>query len=164
MLRKAREDRAALVGRLYDAHGAALYRYALMLLADHAAAEDAVQQVFTTLLRHRAEIADEARYLRRSIRNECYSALRRQKRMARDDRPLLDAAEGATVGAEERLALQAVIAGLPPEQREVIHLHVFEGMTFVEAAEASGESMNTIASRYRYAIAKLRAALRRHPE
>jgi RNA polymerase sigma-70 factor, ECF subfamily len=42
----------------------------------------------------------------------------------------------------------------------VIHLHVFEGMTFQEAADAMGESINTIASRYRYAVEKLRAAFR----
>jgi DNA-directed RNA polymerase specialized sigma24 family protein len=47
----------AEVGRLYDRYGAALYRYALMLLADPAAAEDAIQQVFTALLSRARAIA-----------------------------------------------------------------------------------------------------------
>ena len=42
------------------------------------------------------------------------------------------------------------------EQREVVYLHVFEGMTFQQIAGTSGESINTIASRYRYALARLR--------
>ena len=52
-----------------------------MLLADPAAAEDAVQQVFTSVLRSGASARLEAdeRYLRRAIRNECYSMLRRRR-------------------------------------------------------------------------------------
>lgn len=42
------------VGCLYDRYGSSLYRYALMLLADSAAAEDAVQQVFASVLEYRA--------------------------------------------------------------------------------------------------------------
>ena len=41
-------------------------------------------------------------------------------------------------------------------QREVVHLHVYEGMTFQEVANATGDSINTVAARYRYALDKLR--------
>jgi RNA polymerase sigma-70 factor (ECF subfamily) len=64
----------------------------------------------------------------------------------------------APIAAEDRLALDAAIRALPPEQREVIHLHVFEGLTFKEVALATGEPANTVASRYRYALEKLRAS------
>ncbi len=57
---------------------------------------------------------------------------------------------------DERLALERGIRSLTPEQREVVHLHVFDGLTFREIAEASGESINTVAARYRYALEKLR--------
>ena len=66
-------------GRLFEIHGPALYRYAVMLLADAAAAEDAIQQVFVSLLRRPAPIENEAHYLRRAVRNECYSMLRARK-------------------------------------------------------------------------------------
>ena len=146
------------VGRLYDLYGATLYRYALMILADAAGAEDAVQQVFLALLGRQgaAAIDDEPHYLRRAVRNECYSALRRRVRAS--EGPLLDAV-GPDSRPDERLALERVIRELPPDQREVLHLHVFEGLTFQEVAALSGESINTIASRYRYAVAKLRQAL-----
>jgi DNA-directed RNA polymerase specialized sigma24 family protein len=53
----------------------------------------------------------------------------------------------------------SALRALPPEQREVIHLKVFEGHTFNEIADLTGESINTAASRYRYAMDKLRAML-----
>jgi RNA polymerase sigma-70 factor (ECF subfamily) len=154
------EDARAQVGRLYDAHGAALYRYALMVLADAGAAEDVVQQVFTSLLRSPANIEDgfELHYLRRAVRNECYSTLRRSGRLRPSGRPMLEPVTGEE-HIEERLALERAIRMLAPGQREVLHLHVFEGMTFREVAEAAGESINTIASRYRYAIQRLREML-----
>jgi RNA polymerase sigma-70 factor, ECF subfamily len=148
-------------GRLFEIHGPALYRYAVMLLADAAAAEDAIQQVFVSLLRQRGPIENEAHYLRRAVRNECYSMLRarRVRGATGTDRPLLEAIAAAPVAHDERIALEGAIRGLPPEQREVIHLHVFEGWTFQQVADASGESINTVAARYRYALAKLRETL-----
>lgn len=71
-------------GRLFDQHGQGLYRYALMLLADAAAAEDAIQQVFAALLKPGGPaLREELHYLRRAVRNECYSMLR--KRQVRGD-------------------------------------------------------------------------------
>lgn len=167
MREQAADDPGAAVGRLYDRYGASLYRYALMILADAPQAEDAIQQVFAALLRGAAALRDEERYLRRAVRNECYSALRRR---AADRAPLPDSGQDAgrrplleprPYGRppEERLALESAIRQLPPEQREVIHLHVFEGRTFQEIADAADESINTIAGRYRYALERLRRTL-----
>jgi DNA-directed RNA polymerase specialized sigma24 family protein len=50
------------VGRLYEIHGPALYRYAVMLLADPVAAEDTIQQVFASLLRQRGRIRCRLRH------------------------------------------------------------------------------------------------------
>ena len=148
---------AAHVGRLYDQYGASLYRYALMLLADHAAAEDAIHQVFARLVARPRDIDENERYLRRAVRNECYSTLR--ARVAERREAALLEAVATDARPEERMALETAIRDLPIEQREVIHLHVFEGHTFQEVADISGESINTIASRYRYALEKLRQAL-----
>ena len=49
----------------------------------------------------------------------------------------------------------------PTEQREVIVLKVDAGLTFAELAAVLGISANTAASRYRYALEKLRTALER---
>lgn len=162
MAERPLNDRRSIVGRLYDQHGASLYRYALMLLADPAAAADAVQQVFTALLRPAAGIAfdNEARYLRRAVRNECFSTRRRQR--VRDEdatRSLLEPVDADVVAPEVRIALERALRALPVDQREVVHLHVFEGLTFREIAEHLGESINTVAGRYRYALTRLRAEL-----
>jgi RNA polymerase sigma-70 factor (ECF subfamily) len=165
MASRHRQEDAA---RLYELFGAPLFRYALMLLGRREAAEDVIQQVFVALLdRGTGHITDPQTYLRAAVRNACYSQLRagrvRQVEGGADgileDRPDMT----APLNAEDRFALQAGILALPAEQREVIHLHVFEGLTFKEVAAATGEPPNTVASRYRYALGKLRAGFRGLP-
>jgi len=148
------------IGPLYDRYGASLYRYAVMVLADPAAAADVVQSVFVSLLRRRASPEFDERYLRRAMRNECFSALRKRRRDAlASAEPMLETIEGRSDRPDERLAIEQALRELPPEQREVVHLKAFEGMTFQEIAELTNESINTVASRYRYAIEKLRESL-----
>jgi RNA polymerase sigma-70 factor (ECF subfamily) len=60
---------------------------------------------------------------------------------------------------ERRLAVEAALAGLPKDQAEVLVMKVWGGLTFGQIATALDVSANTIASRYRYAISKLREQL-----
>jgi RNA polymerase sigma-70 factor (ECF subfamily) len=150
--------------RLYDSFGASLYRYALMILVDREAAEDVIQQVFLAVLgRGTMHVDDVEHYLRRAVRNACYSTLRRRKVRTGDSMgdALLEpiAAHAAGISEEDRLTLATAIRQLPADQREVVHLHVFEGRTFKEVAGVTGDSPNTVASRYRYALEKLQAIL-----
>jgi RNA polymerase sigma-70 factor (ECF subfamily) len=149
------------LGALYDRHAAGLYRYAVMILADREAAGDAVQQVFTRLVDRRDRPEMEANYLRRAIRNECFSMLRDRRRrpQAADSHEILEAMSARDDMPEERLAIQAALLALRADQREVVHLKIFEGLTLQEIADVTGESINTIASRYRYALEKMRAVL-----
>lgn len=146
------------VARLYDRLGAALYRYAVMILADPAAAEDVLQDVFAAMcrLRHRPE--EEDAYLYRAVRNACYSALRR-RRAAPLGAQLIEAVVAEEEDLDVRIELERAMRALPPEQREAIHLKIFEGLTFREIADLTGESINTVASRYRYALEKMRVEL-----
>jgi DNA-directed RNA polymerase specialized sigma24 family protein len=122
MVDRPNETASGRAGRLYDEFGAGLYRYAVILLADAGAAEDAIQQVFAALLRNAVPIDNEAHYLRRAVRNECYSMLRGRMRRGRDvARPLLEPVAIEGVGHAERLALDAAMRELPVEQREVVH-------------------------------------------
>jgi RNA polymerase sigma-70 factor, ECF subfamily len=157
---RPRDDARSLVGRLYDTYGASLYRYAVLLLGDAAAAEDVTQQVFAAILRQGPRLDEEAHYLRRAVRNECYSHLRRLRKQSDvgHERALIEpVVESAT--REEHIALERAIRELPPEQREVIYLHVFEGLTFREIATGLEASINTVAARYRYALGRLRQIL-----
>ena len=158
----AREHEA---GRLYDEFGASLFRYALMILADREAAEDAVHQVFAALvLKGTRRLDQPEHYLRRAVRNACYSTWRERTaahgRNAQRSDSLLESIPGTPgMSPEMRLAMETAIRDLPPDQREVLHLHAFEGRTFREVADLTSAPLNTVASRYRYAIERLRAAL-----
>ena len=154
------------IAALYAAHGPRLYRYAVLLLADRTAAEDAVQDVFVQLARafkDRSMSDVTLAYLATTLRNTCYSMLRRRRggpfRPAGQPQVgLIEPASGAA-SEEERLLIEQVLRRLPAEQREVVYLRVFEGMTFQEIADRCGISINTAGSRYRYAIEALRRAL-----
>jgi len=144
---------------LYDRHGPALYRVALALLGSREAAEDAVQDVFAALVRSRHKLAGVA-----DLRAYLFAALRRAAaRLAseRKARPLVAdvAAQPRCLNAERAADLERALAALPPEQREVLALKIDGELTFAEIAVLLGVSANTAASRYRYALEKLRAAL-----
>ena len=165
------DDSVERVGGLYDRFAGAMYRYAVMVLADPAAASDVVQKVFVSLLRRypppaeagqhlRDGIERDEPYLRRAVRNECFTALRRRRRDAASigQLPLLEPISPVD-DIETRLTIEQLLHALSPEQREVVHLKVYEGMTFQEIADVIGENANTVASRYRYAMERMRAEL-----
>jgi RNA polymerase sigma-70 factor (ECF subfamily) len=152
------ENRAEVIGAAYDRWAPGLYRYAVVLLGDPAAAADAVHQVFAAWLRQAQAIDNDEHYLRRAVRNECFTALRRRQRES-EAGPILEPLDRAAADTEQQVAIERALRALPAEQREVVHLKIYEGMTFQEIADATGESINTIASRYRYALDKLRAHL-----
>ena len=156
------DEHSDWIALLYDRHAVGLYRYALMVLADPEEAADAVHQVFARLIsgqRDRPEA--EQNYLKRAVRNECFSMLRSRRRHGPliDSQRLLDGVHAADDRIDERLMIERALRQLPPEQREVVHLKIFEGMTFQDIADLCDESINTIASRYRYAIEKMRVLL-----
>src|SRR5438045_1903086 len=97
------------IGRLYDRFAGAMYRYALMILADPAAAADAVQQVFVALLGGTGSAMEEdERYLRRAVRNACYSTLRQRRPyvVSASDAPLLEAVAADRDRPDERMAIE----------------------------------------------------------
>lgn len=65
----------------------------------------------------------------------------------------------SVVGREESGRLEDLLAQLPYEQREVVVLHLHHEMRFRQVAETLGVSINTVQSRYRYGLDKLRSLL-----
>lgn len=71
----------------------------------------------------------------------------------------------ASVEQRESASLvEDAVKQLPDEQREVVMLHVWGGLTFARIAEMTGASINTVAGRYRYALAGLQRRLEPHRE
>jgi len=149
---------------LYDVHGARLFGYALLILADRAAAEDAVQQVFSSMLESRLtreSILSPGDYLRRAVRNECYTILRRRRRgavSAEDDGRLVEARPGQVADHDDRIAVSRLsrgclltTRGCPPQG---LRRH-----DVLEIGKMLDIPANTAASRYRYALARLREML-----
>ena len=69
-----------------------------------------------------------------------------------------DSSEGAAY-AEQREVVASALALLPQDQRQVVVLHVLGSLRFREIAQQTGESINTIQSRYRYGLEKLQSLL-----
>src|SRR5439155_12214786 len=90
---------------------------------------------------------------RRGTRQRNYEQL--AKGMGEVFAPTVEPAERAF-----REALSAALAELPTEQRAIVHLKLWEGLTFEQIADLLGISPNTAASRYRYGLDKLRDRLR----
>ncbi|MHC4180225.1 MAG: RNA polymerase sigma factor [Planctomycetota bacterium] len=151
---------------LYDRFAVRLYRVALAMLGRAEDAEDAVQDVFTAMVRSRKGLTEV-----RDLEAYVFTALRRAAaRLAvwRARQPTAsDTAAGEAVSREDRPGssnphgqrLEQALRALPPEQREVIALKIDGELTFGQIAQVKGVSINTAASRYRYALEKLRRAL-----
>ncbi len=147
--------------RIYDRYAASLYRVLNALLGSPADAEDALQEVFVALATKRvARIQNLKAYLFVAARHQAFSILRRRKREhGFEDVTSLDVADPDVFTKEHGEMAQdwtALLARLPLEQREVIALKVWEQMTFADIAKVVRASPNTVMSRYRYGIERLR--------
>lgn len=157
------------LAEIYDAHASGLYAFLLNLTRNESDTRDLLQEVFLRLARQPAMLAgvgNVRHFLLRLAHNLAVDAVRR--RAARDRRHDRYADERvelfAKAGEPDRDAfgreLAEALGALPEEQRAVVHLKLWEGLTFEEIAAALDISANTAASRYRYGIDKLRAQLR----
>jgi RNA polymerase sigma-70 factor (ECF subfamily) len=137
--------------------------YACSLVADAATAEDVVHGVFVKLLNGGAVSADmPAAYLYRAVRNQALNTRRNGRREAQlGEASLCFTHRGRN--REAALALQHALGELPEEQREVVVMRIWAGMTLEEVAAATEVPLSTASSRYRYALEKLREALQPRP-
>ncbi len=154
--------------RLYDAHGAGLFHYFLGLVKCEADARDLLQEFFIRLARRPLPpgVADEKAFLFRSAHNQavdwlrCTGTRRRLEEASRADTSRVFEPEADPDAAEFGMRVQAALNELPEEQRSVAWLRLWEGLTFDQIAGVQGIPLNTAASRYRYAVDKLRGLLR----
>jgi RNA polymerase sigma-70 factor (ECF subfamily) len=157
--RISRGDVEAL-GELYDRYSGLAYQFALALVRSRDGAEEVVQDSFLGLLKSRSQLAsirDIRSYLLRIVRNEVSHRRRRHETDA-SALEVVEAREG--LSTKEVLEVNEALARLPEEQLTVVVLKVWQGMTFAEVATALDIPANTAASRYRYALEKLRQWLK----
>jgi RNA polymerase sigma-70 factor (ECF subfamily) len=147
---------------LYDRFGRSLFRVAWTLLHSRPDAEDAVQDVFLGLFRARAalgRIENLRAYLFGALRHAAARLAARKQADLPRPRPDRQGGAGNTPGTPDpELSdwLDRALAALPREQREVLSLKIDGELTFAEVGAVLGVSPATAASRYRYALEKLR--------
>jgi RNA polymerase sigma-70 factor (ECF subfamily) len=156
--------------RLYQEHAPVLFRFLIRLTGNEAEVKDILQEIFIRL----ARTPDLLRHVRsprsflfrmahrlaidRARRDEVRHRHLNDAQNAREPHEI-DVPSQSDVGWR-RDRLEEVLAALPPEQRAVVLLKVWEELTFAEIAETLEIPPDTAASRYRYALNKLRDALR----
>jgi RNA polymerase sigma factor (sigma-70 family) len=161
-------DKAALA-QIYEKYKCDLLRVAAALLTRTTLAEDIVHDVFISF----AQAADRLRvsgnlkgYLVTSVVNRARNINQAQaKQPAAQHEPKEYLGEDSQrpeqwlITTEEFTQVKNTMAVLPYEQREVITLHLYGEMTFEAIAKSQSLSINTVQSRYRYGLDKLRSLL-----
>jgi RNA polymerase sigma-70 factor (ECF subfamily) len=147
-----------------DQHGPALILLARQWVASRADAEDIVQEAFVRFWRSRQRATDPAAYLYACVKHCALDWQRSLNRRFRRDeaaaRPESEALFTAPLEQDERRAsITAALGNLPANQREVLVMKIWGGLSFPQIAQALRISSNTAASRYRYALARLREPL-----
>jgi len=155
--------------RLYDSHAQALFAFLLNLTRNDTDTRDLLQEVFVKLA-HKPGLLDSVRdergFLIRLAHNQAIDLMRRRGTREKNYERLADECKGifaSTTDTDEqafRAALTEALGELPLDQREVVHLKLWEELTFEQIAEALEIPPNTAASRYRYGLDKLRERLR----
>ncbi len=152
-------DLSALA-RLYEISAARLLRFAQALARNREDAEDALQAAMIRIAENPKRLSGAQHpwaYFLKIVRNETLKVIGRRRPAQSisnvlgvwtlDDAPL--------ERKEWQNRVRTTLQRLPPAQAEVVMLKIWENMTFLEIAVVIGESANTAASRYRYALEKL---------
>ena len=154
--------------RIYEKYVVYLVTLATALLNDVSTAEDVVHDVFVSFTQSGEQLRHEGSlkaYLSTCVVNRVRDRIRtrQRQRLALDEAHSISSTangpELSAVCSEELQQLSHAMAQLPYEQKEVIMLHMHGGMMFKQIAKSQQVSINTVQSRYRYALDKLRSLL-----
>ncbi len=166
---------AGAFDRLYARHSGGTYRYFLRSLRNEALAHELFQDLWMNLIRARATYMVEARFatwLYRMAHNRLIDHYRRSSVVqlvaleTDDDAPHemhADSAPGPeTIAASRQAALHLLqqVEALPAAQREAFLLQEEGGLSLAEIAAATGAGIETVKSRLRYAMTRLRQAMK----
>lgn len=172
-MRRIVERRPEALAELYDRHASTLLALARRILGGSSDADDVLQEVFVHVWNH-AQRYDPARssvstWLVLITRSRAIDRLRNRKVVERAHeashiaQPVAHASpEGADAVflRERRERVRREMAGLPPEQRQVIEMAFYEGLTQSEIAAQADLPLGTVKTRTLLAMKKLRSALR----
>lgn len=143
----------------YESRAAALILYGRALGLSHGESEDVLQETFLALMQRPELPREPENYCLRSFRNRALNYKRSLwRRLTRE----LESQRWFETPPDETDAERAAmkrLATLPPEQREVIVLKIWNRCTFEEIGALLEISPNTAAGRYRYGLQKIKSQL-----
>lgn len=158
----------AVLRAVYERFGRAVYTVAYSIVRDPDRAADAAQAAFVSAWRAAARFDpahDLAPWLYTIARRSAIDVMRRERRTDSTDPAVLEAvpssdgAAGGLVDAWESWQVRLAIDALPPEERDVVRLSWFSGLTHPEIAERLGVPPGTVKSRSHRAHRRLADAL-----
>lgn len=172
LLQRIADDDDAALRVLYRRYSGLVYSLAWRMLGDQTRAEEVLQETFIRVWR--AAITFDATRGRAEAwvvtiaRNLALTALRKSRDASVEDHldeaaAIADGQDGpeqAAVSNDRRRIVQAAVAQLPENQRQVVLLAYFDGLTHNEIAERTGEPLGTVKSRLRLALRRLQGTLR----
>ncbi|HEY8903507.1 MAG TPA: sigma-70 family RNA polymerase sigma factor [Chthoniobacterales bacterium] len=150
---------------LYDAHAQSVFAFLLHLSRSQEVTRDLLQDVFLRLAgRMLPPLLKPRAYLLRLAHNVWIDHVRREIGRARvEEEAALESHDALLADAadpEQGAMISSALAKLPSEQRAVVHLKIWEDLSFREIGAALDIPTHTAASRYRYALTKLRGHIR----
>ncbi|MHC5146485.1 MAG: RNA polymerase sigma factor [Planctomycetota bacterium] len=168
LLWKFKRGSGEALERIYDKYEAYLITVATALLNNTHAAEDVLGDFFVSFVQSADRIklnGSLKAYMAVCVANLARNRIKqtqRQPNPLKNGETIESAASGPDLLAiqkEETSILNRALSQLPYEQKEVIVLHLQGNMKFTQIAKLRGTSVNTIRSRYRYGLDKLRSHL-----
>jgi RNA polymerase sigma-70 factor (ECF subfamily) len=157
--RLARGEEAAFA-QLYDTCADRLHHYVAVRLGSSPAAADVVQNTFLRAVKSRRRfrsVENPIAYLFQVARNEATRALSRPTVFERPIGSYDDFVESDACGSSDDADMvAAALLRLHADDRELVELKIFGGLTFREIADVTGMPQATVATRYRRALESLR--------
>jgi RNA polymerase sigma-70 factor, ECF subfamily len=157
---------------IFDRHAGQAFSLAYRMCGRRALAEEIVQEAFLSLWRSTTHY-DRARgsvrsWVLRVVHNRAVDTFRRELSTARHDvsddwisdvLPARERTEDEVERRSDARLVRSALAGLPPDQRQVVELAYFGGFSHAQIAETLGLPAGTVKGRMRLALSKLRIAL-----
>ena len=167
LIDRMRAGDAEALAQFYDRWARPAYALVMQMVRDPDDADDVVEEAFyqawCQASRYEAARGSVATWILTIARSRALDRLRARRRLKEEPLPLLLGDTGPTVDvaevAEQRARVAEAVRTLPPEQREVVELAYFRGLSQTEIAERTGQPLGTVKTRTRLAGQKLREQL-----
>lgn len=172
LVRSFQSGDSSSLSKLLRQNQSKVYGFILSKVQDSELAKDLLQDTFVKIILSlkQNKYNEQGKFISWSLRiahNIIIDHFRREKRLPKHENvhgmDVFDFIEDYCISHESKMInrqifseLKELVAALPQDQKQIIHLRIFMGMSFKEIAEQTGVSINTALGRMRYAILNMR--------